>query len=66
MKWTSEGIKALRDQHGLTQAKLAELIGVSPNYVHLLEKGVKHPSKTLQLLLGHVSRDLRTSGNDKF
>ncbi len=58
MEWTSVEIKKLRDNNNLTQAELAELIGVTTNYVYLLENGVKKPSKTLQLLLGYVSRDL--------
>ncbi len=58
MEWASVEIKKLRESNHLTQAELAELIGVSTNYVYLLEKGVKKPSKSLQLLLGYVSRDL--------
>ena len=58
MEWTAVEIKELRESNCLTQAQLAELIGVTTNYVHLLEKGVKKPGKSLQLLLGYVSRDL--------
>ena len=64
MEWASREIKRLRKQFKLTQVKLAELIGVSENYVYLLEKGVKQPSKTLQLLLGYISRDLGSRTDD--
>lgn len=56
--WNATKIMELRKKHGLTQVELAGLTGVSKNYIYLLEKGVKTPSKTLQLLLNYVKRDL--------
>lgn len=56
--WNSKRIIAFRKRHGLTQGELAELSGVSKNYIYLLEKEVKTPSKTLQLLLGYIEKDL--------
>lgn len=64
MEWTSVNIRSLRERYGLSQVKLAELTGVTTNYVYLLEKGVKQPSKTLQLLLGYISRDLESAADD--
>jgi DNA-binding transcriptional regulator YiaG len=49
--WKPKDIKRLRTHMELSQTAFAEKIGVTMNYVHLLEKGVKTPSKTLRLLL---------------
>lgn len=57
--WDKYQILALRKRHGLTQKELARLTGVSNNYIYLLEKGVKQPSDTLQILLGYIERDLK-------
>lgn len=57
--WTPKQIKALREKYKLSQIKLGELLGVTTNYVYLLEKGVKEPSKTLKLLLDYVETDLK-------
>ncbi len=35
----------------LTQTAFSQKLGVTQNYIHLLEKGVKKPSETLKLLL---------------
>ena len=61
--WTPKKIKELRNKYNLAQRKLGELLGVSGNYIYLLEKGVKKPSKTLQILLGYIEGDLL--GNEK-
>lgn len=39
-----ERVKAYRVREGLTQEVLAEKLGISRNYVHLIEAGKKHPS----------------------
>lgn len=57
--WTPETIKRIRKKYKLSQQQLAELLGVSNNYVHLLEKGVKKPGKTLCILLGYVEKELK-------
>jgi DNA-binding transcriptional regulator YiaG len=56
--WISREIKDLRAQYKLSQPALGELLGVSGNYIYLLEKGVKKPSKTLKILLGYIEKDL--------
>lgn len=56
--WTAKEIKGFRKRFKLTQAKLAVRAGVSKNYIYLLEKEVKTPSRTLQLLLGYIEKDL--------
>jgi DNA-binding transcriptional regulator YiaG len=63
--WTPEEIMELRKTYKLSKAKLAELTGVSKNYIYYLEKGVKRPSKTLKLVLGYVEKDLTGTGNEK-
>ncbi len=49
--WTPKQIKDLRKKHELSQPKFGRLLGVSGNYIYLLEKGVKTPGKTFKLLL---------------
>lgn len=56
--WTPKDIKDLRNKYKLAQPAFAGLLGVSGNYIYLLEKGVKKPSKTLKLLLGYVEKEL--------
>ena len=54
--WNPEDIKRLRKRLKLSQVALADRLGVSGNYVYLLEKGVKTPSKTLRLLFDCVEK----------
>jgi len=58
-QWTSQEIQYLRKKYDLTQTVLADLLGVAQNYIHMLEKGVRTPSKTLQLLLDCVEAKLK-------
>ena len=39
----SERIAALRKERGLTQEQLAEIIGVTPTHMSVIERGVKAP-----------------------
>jgi len=56
--WTPEEINELRGKYNLSQPAFGNLLGVSGNYIYLLEKGVKKPSRTLKLLLDCVERQL--------
>jgi DNA-binding transcriptional regulator YiaG len=56
-KWKSQEIKKLRSCLGLTQTEFGVLLGVSENYIYLLESGRKCPGKTLKLLLNYIDRD---------
>ena len=58
-QWTPNQIKSLRGKYKLSQIKLGNLSGVTTNYIYLLEKGVKEPSKTLKLLLECVEEKLK-------
>lgn len=47
-------LKSLRTQAGLTQAELAERVGVSRKTINTVENGVFTPSATLALLLARA------------
>jgi DNA-binding XRE family transcriptional regulator len=61
-QWTPNQLKSFRGKYKLTQIKLGKLVGVTTNYIYLLEKGVKEPSKTLTLLLDCVEEKLKKGG----
>lgn len=61
--WTPEEIKELRVKHQLSQPAFGDLLGVSGNYVYLMEKGVKRPGRTLRLLLDCI--ELKFKENEK-
>jgi DNA-binding transcriptional regulator YiaG len=50
-EWQPEEIKELRAKYDISQAKFSEMVGVTANYIFLLERGDKTPSKVLRLLL---------------
>lgn len=56
--WTPKSIKELRGKYNLSQPAFGNLLGVTGNYIYILEKGVKPASKTLRLLLDCVERQL--------
>lgn len=56
-------LKELREQHGLTQDELAELVGVSRQTIISLEKGKYDPSIKLAFKLSKV---LKTAIEDIF
>jgi len=58
--WAPKDIKSLRKKYKLSQPAFGNLLGVSGNYVYLLEKGVKRPSKTLRLLLDCIKEHYKT------
>lgn len=57
--WTPKDIKTLREKYKLSQPAFGNLLGVSGNYIYLLEKGVRIPSKTLRLLLDCIENQKR-------
>lgn len=63
--WTPTKIKSLRETFNLYQRDLADLVGVTSNYIHLLEKGVKKPSRTLSILLERIEKELRENEKGK-
>ena len=63
--WTPEKIKGLREQFKLSQVVLGGLVGVSGNYIYMLEGGDRNPSKTLCLLLNRIERELQENEKEK-
>ncbi|HPR64848.1 MAG TPA: helix-turn-helix transcriptional regulator [Thermoanaerobaculia bacterium] len=55
-EWTSGEIREFRNHLQMTRARFGEMIGVSTNYVYMLEKGLRIPSKTLRILLDHLKK----------
>lgn len=43
MKGIGKRIRKYRDESGMTQEKLAEMVGITPNYLGAIERGVKVP-----------------------
>ncbi len=67
MKGLGETIKALRQEKGLTQMKLAELVGVSKGMISIWENNINEPKasylKTLATVL-EVSADYLLDSGD--
>ncbi|HVX21661.1 MAG TPA: helix-turn-helix transcriptional regulator [Acidimicrobiales bacterium] len=47
-------VRALRQQKGLSQERLGELVGISKNYVSSVELGERNVGLRTILLLGHA------------
>jgi predicted transcriptional regulator len=58
MSWSKEDIREFRKEFGLTQKELGDLLGVSQNYIFMLESGLRNPGKPLMLLLDFVEERL--------
>ncbi len=58
-------IRELRRKRGLSQKRLANLVGVTRNYIYYLEGGEREPSKTLMLLLDCVEKQLHENEKGK-
>ena len=61
-QWTSKQVEALRKSHKLTRRALGEMLGVTVSAVYKWERGLKVPSKSLQLLLDCVEKNLKGKG----
>ncbi len=60
--WTPEQVDTLRKKHKLTRRALSEMLGVTVSAVYKWERGLKVPSKSLQLLLDCVEAKLKKGG----
>ena len=56
-------LKAIRHQRGLTQEEFAELVGISVDFLSLIERGLNSPSFEV---LEQMSRALRVPVMDLF
>ena len=59
--WTPADIKALRNRLNVPRKAFADLLGVSRQYVDMLEWGKRVPSKLLKGLLNRVEKELAIS-----
>jgi DNA-binding transcriptional regulator YiaG len=58
MGWSKEDIREFRKEFELTQKELGNFLGVSQNYIFMLEGGLRKPGKPLMLLLDCVKEKL--------
>jgi DNA-binding transcriptional regulator YiaG len=64
-EWTSGNIRDLRKRLNLFQKDFGRMIGVTERYVIYLEKGLRKPSKTLQILLSMIEGNVNEKGKEK-
>ena len=57
--WNAKEIREFRKQNGLTQQRLADLIGVTSRSVYYYERGLREPGKPTKMLLSRVQEDLQ-------
>ena len=65
-EWRKEDIRGLRDRLKFTQKAFSDLLGVTENYVYLLERGVRTPSKTLEFLLDCIEKEKGKGGEKAY
>lgn len=63
-KWNPEEVRRFRAAYNLTQKEMGVMLGVCEKYIYHLEKGSRKPSKTLQLLLDYVSKEMQMKGGE--
>lgn len=54
---TAAAIKRLRERLGLTQAQMADRIGVNQSTVHRWEEGILPPNKPCEKLLQQLAKE---------
>lgn len=54
-----DGLQALREARGLSQAELARMVGISPHYLQMIESAERQPD---QAILHGLARALDVSG----
>lgn len=55
---SNKQFRDIREQLNLTQKEMAECLGVTENYIYLIESSKKDPSKSMQILIRLVYRYL--------
>jgi DNA-binding transcriptional regulator YiaG len=61
-EWKPSDIEDFRKAYRITRRALGELLGVTVSYVYQMERGLRTPSKTLQILLSRVANDFEKKG----
>jgi DNA-binding transcriptional regulator YiaG len=56
--WTGDDVQQLCDQHGLSQRKLASMLGLRPSTVNDWATGKSAPSRLASIALTYVALDL--------
>lgn len=54
-----ERMQAFRESKALSRSALARLVGFSPSYVGLVERGLRQPSETFRRRLETLTADLK-------
>jgi len=62
---TAQEIRNLRKRMGLSQAAFAERVGMTRIYIYFLERGERAASKTLNILLNYLEREIEEQKPDK-
>jgi len=62
---TGEDLKALRTQLGLTQAELAERIGVARNTINRWEMGIRRIPEPVARLMQYLAKEVRAERKKK-
>jgi transcriptional regulator with XRE-family HTH domain len=57
-----DDLLTLRQELGLTQAQMAERLGMTWRNYHSLETGKRPATKTVALLLGYIRREFERGG----
>ena len=65
VSWTGERIRALRTSARHSRRVLADRLGVSLNHVYMLEVGLRMPSRTLEIVLDCIEKQLRKASYAK-
>ena len=63
--WTPKEIESFRTVNKLTRRALAELLGVTVSSIYQWERGLKHPSKTVKILLSRIEQENEKGKEEK-
>ena len=63
--WSPERLRTMRTRFKISQIRLGDLVGVSGNYIYMLEGGDRKPSRMLCLLLDRIEKELIANEKEK-
>jgi len=61
-EWKPSDIENFRKVNRITRKTLGELLGVTVTCIYQIERGLRKPSRTLQILLSRVANDFDKKG----